>query len=104
MSLVEWRSIIASVQLDENKHRPFITMTVNAEIISLAKEVAVTFESQAAAGKEYNNQNQKSLPTSITWYRTGRVLYSCHIATNANSDDNRSYSLIASFDKMMSNY
>ena len=93
---------IASVQLDEQTST-FITMTVNAEIISLAEEVAVTFESQAAAGKEYNNQNQKSLPTSITWYRTGRVLYSCHIATNANSDDNRSDALIASFDKMMSN-
>ena len=67
---------------------------MNAEIRSLAEEVAVTFESQAAAAHQ-------SLPSSVQLYRTGRVLYSCHTSARG-IDDGRSGSLINSFDEMIS--
>ena len=69
---------------------------VKAEIRSLAEEVAVTFES--SVGNKAQNQQ---LPSSITIYQTGRVLYTCHTNNNIN-DDSRATNLLSSFDNMIS--
>jgi len=70
---------------------------VKAEIRSLAEEVAITFESSVA-----NKAQNQQLPSSITIYQTGRVLYtSCHTNNNIN-DDSRATILQSSFDTMIS--
>jgi hypothetical protein len=69
------------------------------EIRSLAAEVARSFEAQADAPKPSSKSFlQNQLPSSITLYRTGRVLYSCH---SRSSDDVRVVALIDAFDIMM---
>ena len=96
--------------------------TVNADIRSLAEEVATSFETQAtnaaannskprargAWAHHQNNESSPSLPSSITLYRTGRILYSCHTSSangsNGNDDGGcRSSALVDSFDGMMLN-
>ena len=82
---------------------------VNAEIRSLALQVATSIERQAGASSasDASHQPQHSLPTSITLYRTGRVLYSCHYATSDTNGRSGSSSnnaaLVNAFDSMISN-
>jgi len=64
------------------------------EIRFLAAEVARSFEAQASTNGFLINQ-----PSSITLYRTGRVLYSCH--SIGGNDDGRVVALLDAFDSMM---
>eukprot|EP00585_Thalassiosira_rotula_P003859 CAMPEP_0196133596 /NCGR_PEP_ID=MMETSP0910-20130528/2757_1 /TAXON_ID=49265 /ORGANISM="Thalassiosira rotula, Strain GSO102" /LENGTH=633 /DNA_ID=CAMNT_0041393339 /DNA_START=91 /DNA_END=1989 /DNA_ORIENTATION=- len=65
---------------------------------SLAEDVASSYETQASsshathATTHATTHQNKSLPSSITLYRTGRVLYSCHhhATTTSNNDNNTS--------------
>ena len=67
---------------------------VKAEIRSLAEEVAITFESSVG-------NNQQQLPSSITIYQTGRVLYTSCQTNNDINDDIRATNLLSSFDAMI---
>jgi len=69
---------------------------VKAEIRSLAEEVAITFESSVA-----NKTQNQQLPSSITIYQTGRVLYTCHTNNDNINDGSRATILLSSFDNMI---
>jgi len=69
---------------------------VKTDIRSLAEEVAITFESSVG-----NKAQTQQLPSSITIYQTGRVLFTCHTNNNIN-DDSRATILLSSFDNMIS--
>jgi hypothetical protein len=62
---------------------------MDAEILALAEEVASSLESQSV------KSHQATLPTPITLYRTGRVLYAC--TNNGDSDA----TIIHAFDKLI---
>jgi hypothetical protein len=67
------------------------------EILSLAAEVVRSFEAQAFAPETSSNGLlQHQLPSSITLYRAGRVLYSCY--SIGGNDDVRVVALIDAFD------
>mmetsp|Transcript_41122 Transcript_41122/g.72350 ORF Transcript_41122/g.72350 Transcript_41122/m.72350 type:complete len:723 (-) Transcript_41122:72-2240(-) len=76
----------------------------NPKIRSIAEELASSYENQSSAPNASHQKN--SLPSSITLYRTGRVLYSSHasstIIVGSNGNDSRSTALIHAFEDMMS--
>jgi hypothetical protein len=69
------------------------------EIRSIAEEVAKCFEDGIfqRSTSTTAQQQQKELPTSITIYHTGRILYSCH----NNNNNNTSTNLCIAFDNLI---
>jgi len=74
------------------------------EIRSIAIEVAKCFEGgnfqRSTSSSTITQKQQKELPTSITIFHTGRILYSCHNSNNTTSN-NSSAALSDAFDNLL---
>jgi len=71
------------------------------EIISdLATELAASYNTQASASSSSQEEESFSLPSASQIYRTGRVLYHCHL--DATSSPSTGDNLIDGFDQILS--